>query len=62
MNEIKRILMKRDGVSEKEAEHIIDSTREEMMDAINSGDWDVVEDIMYSEIGLEMDYIFDLLD
>ena len=52
-NEIKRILMQRDGMSSSEAEELMEETRE----ALESGDWDAMGDYL----GLEDDYIFDLL-
>lgn len=53
MNEIKRILMQRDGMSSKEAEELMEETR----DALESGDFEAMQDYL----GLEDDYIFDLL-
>lgn len=53
MNEVLRILMERDGLSEDEA-------REEMaecVDALCNGDFDAINDYL----GLEDDYVFDLL-
>ena len=52
MNEVLRILMERDGLSEDEA-------REEMaecVDALCNGDFEAINDYL----GLEDDYIFDL--
>lgn len=61
MNKIVDILMKRDGLTKDEAEQRVEETREMMNDAVDSGDYEEVEDIMCSELGLEMDYIFDIL-
>ena len=61
MNKIVDILMKRDGLTRDEAEQRVEETREMMNDAVGSGDYEEVEDIMCSELGLEMDYIFDIL-
>lgn len=61
MSEIIDILMKRDGVTKEEARNILQETREMINDAIASGNFDEVEDIVYSELGLEMDYIDELI-
>ena len=53
MNKVKRILMERDGLTAEEAEDLM----EETIDALESGDWDAMADYL----GLEDDYIFDLL-
>ena len=55
------VLMERDGLTKQEAKQQIDEVREMMEDAIECGDYTEVEDIMYSELGLEMDYIDELL-
>ena len=61
MSEIKYILMKRDGISAAEADDIIEATKEEIDEALAVGDYDEVEDIMACNLGLEMDYIFELV-
>lgn len=53
MTETKRILMERDELTSEEADELIAETRE----ALNNGDWDAMEDYL----GLEPDYIFDVL-
>lgn len=59
-NEIKEVLMKRDGYSEYEAETELEAMREEFYNiAENGGNLDDVEELLYTE-GLELDYIFDL--
>lgn len=55
------ILMDRDGMTEDEASSHLTYVRELIDEAIADGQFDEVEDIMYSELGLEMDYIHDLL-
>lgn len=57
----KDILMNRDGLTEAEAVDVMNATREEVYDAIYGGDFDLAEDIFTGDLGLEMDYIFDLL-
>ena len=56
-NEVIRILMERDGLSREEAQERLDEVREMMCDA----DPYEAEDILADELGLEMDYIFDIL-
>ena len=61
MNRIVQILMERDGQDEKSAWQQYDFARECVEDAIASGDYFAVQDIMQTELGLEEDYIFDLI-
>ena len=59
-NEIKEVLMRRDGYDKHEAETELDMMREEFYDIVdNGGSLEDVEELLYSE-GLELDYIFDL--
>lgn len=61
MNKIVSILMTRDGISENEAQNILDDCRSEIEDVLNmGGGYDEVEDIIKYFLGLEMDYLFDL--
>ena len=61
MNRVVNILMKRDGYSEEEAIEMVNDCREEMNEAIADGDYDLAEDILAGDLGLEPDYIFDIL-
>lgn len=56
-NRVVEILMKRDGMSEEEATDLVDETREELL---NCDPWEA-EDIMADMLGLELDYIFDVI-
>lgn len=56
-NKVVRILMERDGLSKKEAEERLEEVREMIADA---DPWDA-EDIIADELGLELDYIFDII-
>lgn len=61
MNKIVSILVARDGVSENEAQNILDDCRSEVEDVLNmGGGYDEVADIVQDFLGLEMDYLFDL--
>ena len=61
MNRVVSILMKRDGYSKDEAIEIINDCREEINEAIADGDYDLAEDILACDLGLEPDYIMDIL-
>lgn len=61
MKSIKQILMDRDDMTAEEAEGLIEEVREEIQVAASSGDYELVEDIMYGDLGLEIDYIFEFL-
>ena len=61
MNAIQNTLIERDGLDEAEAVDVMNATREEVYNAIYYGDFDLAEDIFTGDLGLEMDYIFDLL-
>lgn len=61
MNAIKETLIERDGYTPEEAVELMNETRSEVYDAIYSGDFDLAEDLFMGDLGLEMDYIFDLL-
>jgi hypothetical protein len=60
MNAIVDILVKRDGVSRKEAEAQVEDIRERIL----SGEIDAldIDDVMMDELGLEPDYILDLIE
>lgn len=57
MNKIVEILMKRDDMTREEAEQLVNETREEVL----TSDLCDADDIMAANLGLEPDYIFDLL-
>ena len=57
----KDILMNRDGLTEAEAVDVMNATRHAVYHALYDGDFDLAEDIFTDDLGLEMDYIFDLL-
>lgn len=61
MNRVVNILMSRDGITEKKARRLVSQVSEEVTNAIEAGRYDEVEQIMYSELRLEMDYIDDIL-
>lgn len=62
MEKIIKVLMKRDGLTEEEAREQVEDTKQEMCEAIESGCFEDAEDILASNLMLEMDYIFDILE
>ena len=62
MNSVVKVLMQRDNMSQLDAERRLEEIREMVNDEIEcGGDYDVIEDIIACELGLEMDYLFDVL-
>ena len=61
MNKIIKILMERDGITEAEARKMYDDCYAELMDSIEGTNALAPDEVLMSELGLEMDYIFDLL-
>lgn len=59
MNRVVEILMKRDDLSQAEAEELLREVRY-MLEECNY-DSEESEDIISSELGLELDYIMDIL-
>jgi hypothetical protein len=57
MANIVKILMKRDGITEEEARNLVDETRDLL---ISSNPFEA-EDIMADQLGLELDYVMDVL-
>ena len=58
MNKVVKILMERDGMTQKEAKELVEETR----DAISSCDPWEAEEIIADYLGLELDYIFAILN
>lgn len=61
MSRIVDVLMQRDGLTKQEAVKRVQEVREMVYDAVESGMFDEAEDIVMSELGLEMDYIDELI-
>lgn len=59
MNKVVEILMQRDSMTQEEAEDLLIQTRQELDDC--NYDIEESEDIISSNLGLEMDYILDIL-
>ena len=61
MNRVVKILMERDDMTRKEAESQVNEVQELLEEALSFGSYAEAEDILKDELGLEMDYIFDLI-
>lgn len=61
MDKIINILMKRDGLTRDEATLTYNAFLEDAQSYIDSGDEEALEDLLMDELGLEPDYIFDIL-
>ena len=59
MSKVAEILCRRDGISVEEAECQVSEVREAILNC--NGNYSEAEEIMLNELGLEMDYIFDIL-
>lgn len=59
MNRVVQILMKRDGITEAEATRLVEETKEEILACDSVFDAD---DILACNLGLEPDYILDILE
>ena len=61
MDSIKEVLMRRDGLSEEDAKREVDDFRADIEDSIMSGNLEDIEDALMYDLGLEPDYLMDLL-
>lgn len=62
MNRVVKILMKRDGLSQKEAEKRFDEVQNIINEYLeDSADSDEIEQVIMDELGLEPDYIEDFI-
>ena len=55
METLKQVIMRRDKLTSEEADELIDEAREEIANGADP------EEVLYSDFGLEPDYIFDLI-
>jgi hypothetical protein len=55
MESLKEVLMRRDGMTSEEADEVIADCKEQVLNGEDP------EEVLY-ELGLEPDYIFDILD
>jgi hypothetical protein len=63
MKDMIEILMERDGLSREEAERQVEDTSSRIWDELDYEDCELedLEDILYGDIGLEPDYLLDML-
>ena len=61
MDSITEVLMRRDGLSEEDAKREVEDFREDIEDSIMSGNLEDIEDALMYDLGLEPDYLMDIL-
>ena len=61
MEEIIETVMEQEGLTRKEAIRFVKEVRAKLRKAVSSGSYDEAEEILSGELGLEMDYLFDLI-
>lgn len=61
MEEVIRILMKRDGGSYEDAKGLVESVLSEVQMYLEEGDMEAAEDCWMQDTGLEVDYLIDLM-
>ena len=61
MDSITEVLMRRDGLSEEDAKREVEDFRADIEDSIMSGDLEDIEDALMNDLGLEPDYLMDIL-
>ena len=61
MERVVKLIMRRDGLSYEDAKTEVSNTVDEMYEALESGDSELVEEILMNNLGLEPDYIPQLL-
>ena len=61
MDSITEVLMRRDRLSEEEAKREVDDFKDSIEDSIMSGDLEDIEDALMNDLGLEPDYLMDIL-
>lgn len=61
MDNITEVLMRRDGLSEEDAKREVDDFKADIEDSIMSGNLEDIEDALMYDLGLEPDYLLDLL-
>jgi len=63
MKDMIEVLMERDGLSREEAERQVEDTSSHIWDELDYEDCELedLEDILYGDMGLELDYLLDIL-
>ena len=61
MSKVIDILMERDHMTKKEATSLFNRTKRDILACIEDGDFDGAEDVLYMNVGLELDYIHEFI-
>ena len=61
MDSITEVLMRRDGLSEEDAKREVEDFKADIEDSIMSGNLEDIEDALMYDLGLEPDYLMDIL-
>ena len=61
MKTIKQVLMRRDGMTDIEADELISEAKEQLQEYLANGDIEAADNICEEFFGLEPDYIMELL-
>ena len=61
MDNITEVLMRRDGLSEEDAKREVEDFKANIEDSIMSGNLEDIEDALMYDLGLEPDYLMDIL-
>ena len=61
MSRIKKVLMKRDGMTSEEADNLIDEAKEALQNYLDGGDSFGAENVCEEFFGLEPDYLYELI-
>jgi len=62
METIKQILMKRDGMTEQEADNLIEEARQALNDCLDNDEQEEAGNICQEYFGLEPDFIMELIE
>ena len=61
-NNLVELLMRRDYLTREEAIEMLFTCKEDLERAVSDGNYSDVDDIIMDDLGLEPDYLFDILD
>lgn len=61
-NNLVELLMRRDHLTREEAIEMLFTCKEDLERAVSDGNYGDVDDIIMDDLGLEPDYLFDILD
>lgn len=61
LKSIKQVLMERDKISSEEADDIINDLKERVREIAEDGCYSQLEDFMMEEVGLEPDYLDEIM-